>query len=234
MPKSILIVPCFNESERLSSKQFKEAASDDFHIIFANDGSNDSTAELLEDLCKDEPFLHFFNNKRNKGKAGVIFDCYQSMDFSEFDYIGYWDADLATPLWEVENMINYAKSHNNKFDAIWGSRVLRLGADIQRSPTRHYFGRVFASVIGLLLNVKSYDSQCGAKLFNQEAAKIAFRDPFMTKWIFDVEILLRLKDFSILEYPLRQWRDVPGSKVKISRDIFRVLKDIFKLWKKYH
>tara|TARA_Y100000780_G_scaffold132772_1_gene119368 strand:+ start:80788 stop:81513 length:726 start_codon:yes stop_codon:yes gene_type:complete len=233
-----LIIPCFNEEDRLDGSAFTSYAkkNKDVRFIFANDGSKDDTAKVLETLSSLAPkTMYVYNAPHNKGKAAVIRDAFLTFDkeelFNSNDWIGYWDADLATPLWEVDNMYKYSRLYEDQIDSIWGSRLLRLGSDIRRSAKRHYLGRIFATVVGVVLNVKSYDSQCGAKLFNYESAKIAFSAPFISKWIFDVEILLRLQDKRIIEYPLRKWEDVPGSKVNISKDIFRVLKDLFQIWK---
>jgi hypothetical protein len=88
-------------------------------------------------------------------------------------------------------------------------------------------------VIAVLLKVESYDSQCGAKLIRREHLEAAFGESFLSNWIFDVEIMLRLKGKLLIEYPLRQWEDIPGSKVKVLREILRVLMDILRIRKKY-
>ena len=62
---------------------------------------------------------------------------------------------------------------------------------------------------------------------------IAFEKPFISKWIFDIEILFRLKDHNIIEAPVTEWKDVMGSKMIISKEIFRILRDIFKIHKEY-
>ncbi len=124
-------------------------------------------------------------------------------------------------------------SENVETVSVWGSRVYRLGSEIVRSPLRHYLGRIFATIISVLLKVKSYDSQCGAKIFRGDILLKTFSEPFLSRWIFDVEILLRLEQKNIIEYPLEFWQDKPGSKVKIFREIFRVWQDIIAIRKKY-
>jgi hypothetical protein len=62
---------------------------------------------------------------------------------------------------------------------------------------------------------------------------VAFKEPFIGRWIFDIEILLRLKNFNIVEFPLLTWSDIPGSKVKIFKEIFRVFGDIMKIRRHY-
>src|SRR5690606_29745873 len=106
---------------------------------------------------------------------------------------------------------------------VLGSRVLRLGAVIQRSALRHYLGRIFATIASNILDIKVYDSQCGAKLFEVNMAEVLFQKPFISKWLFDLELLYRLKLNSpdqffnnTLEVPLRHWEEKGDSKIKIT------------------
>ena len=236
MEKILLIVPCYNEEERLNLLEFEKYSSE-ISFIFANDGSSDKTEEIIRDFIFDKNGMYLYNLKQNSGKAEAI---RQTMNhvldseiYNEYKWIGFFDADLATPIWEIKNFFTYAQTYEISIDAIWGSRIYRLGSNIVRSSLRHYLGRIFATVIGTVLKIKSYDSQCGAKIFKRELCEKSFREPFLSKWIFDVELLLRLEGSNIIEYPLRSWEDIPGSKLKVGKEIFRVLFDIFKIWKKY-
>jgi len=233
-PTTLLIVPCFNEEKRLDMQAFINSA-ENIKILFANDGSSDGTSQLISKFV-DNKKIFLFDANNNLGKAQVIQEAYRYANENELlkdiGWVGYWDADLATPLEEVEQMYIFARNLDH-IDSIWGSRVDRLGSKIVRSKVRHYLGRIFATIVAIILKVKSYDSQCGAKLFTKSAAQEAFKTPFITKWIFDIEILLRLKEQKIIEFPLNQWTDVPGSKVNIKKDIYKVCMDIYQLWKKY-
>ena len=119
------------------------------------------------------------------------------------------------------------------FDAIWASRVMRAGSAVERSFRRHVFGRLFATASGVFLGVRAYDTQCGAKLFQSNVVKDVFSDPFISRWIFDVELYCRLGHDRILEYPVKEWRDMPGSKMKILREFGRVGRDLIAIAKKY-
>ena len=74
-----------------------------------------------------------------------------------------------------------------------------------------------------------YDSQCGAKVIRTAAAASCFRDPFITRWLFDLEILLRLRNRALLEFPLRAWQDVPGGKMKVLLNVWPTIRDLLRL-----
>lgn len=154
-----------------------------------------------------------------------------------FDYYGYWDADLATPFTELDWFFHHAKT--NEFLLMMGSRVARLGAEIHRTVFRHYSGRLFATLISQGLGWKVHDTQCGAKIFKKPVLDLIVARPFVTQWLFDVEILLRLKqEFGdtvknqIMEVPLRKWDDIKGSKLGIM-DFIKVPFQIWKIFNSY-
>ncbi len=244
MKKILLMVPCFNEEERLDFSSFSKAREEillkgiELTYLFLDDGSSDQTKNLISNYAQENQH-QAFSSSENMGKGNIIFKGYQHirphLQTVSYDWIGYWDVDLATPLQEIPQMLLYAQNFGLKnITAIWASRISRLGSDIQRKMYRHYLGRVFVTLTSIALGgTKVYDSQCGAKLFTPESAEMGFRESFISRWIFDVEILLRLNENQILEYPLSTWSDKPGSKVKIFREIWRVSFDLFKIRKKY-
>ena len=78
-----------------------------------------------------------------------------------------------------------------------------------------------------MLHLSAYDTQCGAKIFKLDAVTKAFAQPFVSRWIFDVEILLRLGRHRVVEHPLSVWCDVRGSKLNIPATAFRIIKDLW-------
>ena len=95
-------------------------------------------------------------------------------DTGSFEIIGYLDADLATPLEEIPYLLRF---FDEEYEAVIGSRVKRLGTQIHRKLPRHYMGRIFATLASVMLNIKAYDSQCGAKFFKLETTQFLFEDP---------------------------------------------------------
>lgn len=242
MTSILIIIPCFNEEKRINLNAFhtyfESQGQGSVEYLFANDGSQDRTSEVIKEyIQKFNLAAHWtvFDNPHNTGKAGVIYNAYHSSKkHKSYEWYGYWDADLATPLFEIQNMLKFRELFYPRKEVVFGSRILRQGSKIVRRPLRHYLGRVFATVAYLMLKVGSYDSQCGAKIMSRFMAEKAFSEPFISGWIFDIEIMLRVGENNITEYPLIEWVDVPGSKVKIAKEAFRILKELFLIKEKYN
>jgi hypothetical protein len=156
------------------------------------------------------------------------------------DYIGFWDADLATPFSEVAGFLTIL-DERPEIHIVMGARVRLLGRAISRRPARHYFGRVGATLISQSLGLAVYDTQCGAKVFRaSDTLRDVFAKPFLSRWIFDVEIIARYVErwgrdataHAIYELPVMQWHDVVGSKVK-RHDFVRALRDLWKIRRAY-
>ena len=227
MRKSCIVVPCYNEADRLKSGEFLDWARrrQDLHFLFMNDGSTDGTGEILDRLSRACPEqIRHITMKRNRGKAEAVRLGFLESFASGYNVIGYWDADLATPLETIPRFCELLEGR--EVDGVIGSRVMLLGRHIRRNPLRHYLGRVFATCASLAIGLPVYDTQCGAKIFrNTERLRQVFHTPFRVNWTFDVEILARFllleKIFGgpatrdrFVEYPLERWDDVPGSKLK--------------------
>lgn len=238
--KTIVVVPCYNESKRLRQDDFLHYVeqNDDVAFLFANDGSRDNTLDVLQELTAKHERLLMLDIQPNGGKAEAVRKgmLYAAEQYKP-DYIAFWDADLATPLEEIEPMVKWA---DKGYDAVMGLRLMRLGAKVKRKTMRHYLGRCFATVASMMLKLPVYDTQCGSKLFRREVVEAIFQEQFITRWLFDVELLARYKQRygveqaiqKIYEYPLFQWEDVDGSQLK-SRDFFKAPLELMKIRKRY-
>lgn len=224
LPKIAIIIPCYNEADRLDIYHFIEYAKNNLNVcfFFINDGSTDHTGKVIHKLTSMSPDQFFNKNlEPNVGKAEAVRQGFLEAMNRDFDSIGFFDADLATPLSAINNF--YQQLEQQNIFIIIGSRVRLLGRSIQRRPIRHYLGRIFAIAASLVLDIPVYDTQCGAKLFkNDSTLRKVFSIPFKTRWLFDVEILGRYKLITtdyigdhIIEYPLESWKDVKGSKIKL-------------------
>lgn len=241
--KTTVVVPCYNEADRLEADAFEAFAREtpDCRLLFVNDGSTDSTQSQLESLQSSQPDqFAVLTLDQNRGKAEAVrLGLLEAMRASP-TYVGFWDADLATPLDAIPVFQNILDQRPHLHLAV-GSRVKLLGRKIDRTPFRHYAGRFFATCASLVLKIPIYDTQCGAKIFRvTPIAKKVFAEPFTTTWIFDVECMARygemVSDLSleqiIYEIPLPQWKDVAGSKLK-SGDFLKAAFELNKIRRTY-
>ncbi len=241
-----LIVPCYNEAARLDVQRFRKFLADSptIRISFVDDGSRDNTVQILDEVCRGyESRAGVLRCDRNRGKAEAVrFGICHALKEYEQEIVGYWDADLATPLDSVTNFLRILEEQP-RVEMVFGSRVKLLGRHVERRAVRHYLGRIFATVVSLVLRLPIYDTQCGAKLFRvTPELKQVFAEPFLSKWVFDVEILARYLNVyggnsrhleeMIYEYPLEMWVDVAGSKVG-PKDFFTAFVDVVRIQRRY-
>ena len=195
MSSAIIVIPCYNEAQRLPIHAFKAFAYAEHpqRFLFVNDGSTDGTVRVLKTLHDDDPERYALCAlPRNVGKAEAVRTGVLLAFAAGPDYIGYWDADLATPLETIPTFCTLLDAQPN-LEMVFGARVRLLGRSIERSVLRHYLGRMFATAASITLGLGIYDTQCGAKLFQASPAmQSLFQEPFLTRWLLDVEILARL------------------------------------------
>jgi len=221
-----LIVPCYNEANRLDAGELRRLVQSrpGLALIFVDDGSTDATLSRMAEVATSDPQrVRVLKQDRNRGKSEAVRRGLLAALADGFTVVGYADADLSTPVDRILDLI--ADMEREPVDVLLGSRVRLLGTKIERRPHRHYLGRIFATIASLALRIPVYDTQCGAKLLRATPAlAAALGTPFSSRWIFDVELLGRLLDggegvagieqTAMREHPLREWRDVAGSKLR--------------------
>ncbi len=247
-PRSIVVVPCYNEAARLRADAFAafldHPHSAATHLLFVNDGSRDATLAVLQSLHARFPTrTAILDQPVNRGKAEAVrAGMLHALAQPGCTLTGFWDADLATPLAQIPDLAAVLAQQPH-LAMVFGARVRLLGRDIHRQPLRHYLGRCFATAASKVLRLPIYDTQCGAKLFRATPQlRAVLAEPFQSRWIFDVEILARFMDLHratpnlmrtlIYEYPLPSWRDVAGSKVH-PLDFFRAFGELLHIRRRY-
>lgn len=239
MPEVCLVIPCFNEASRLEGREILALLDREpqASVCLVNDGSSDGTADVLEALRVQRPSRILVHTLRvNSGKAEAVRQGVRHASAVRAPaFVGYWDADFSTPLEELGRLLDVMATHPGCLMAL-GSRVKRLGSEIDRRAIRHVMGRLFSTLANAILAIPVYDSQCGAKLFRLEAVEHLFAEPFLTRWCFDLEILVRLRNHlgrdpfrtAAIEVPLSRWREVGGSKLgpaqmlRVPLDLLRI------------
>jgi dolichyl-phosphate beta-glucosyltransferase len=216
-----IVIPAYNEEKRLEAtlKSIKKHMKGTYEIIVVDDGSTDKTSEIA---LKNHVTL--VKNHKNKGKG---FSVKRGFLEAKYEYVLFSDADMATPIEEVDNMINTIKHA----DIVMASRNLKDSKILTKQPYyRIVLGKIFPLIVRLLLLPGIKDTQCGFKLYRKEVAKSIALVQKMNGFAFDVEQLYiaKRKGCVIKEVPV-QWIDQKGSKVDPIKDSIRMLRDIIKI-----
>ena len=234
--KTVVVVPCYNEARRINVDEYVRAGSLFDAVVLVDDGSSDATHERLllveQGIARAGRRAAVERLEHNVGKgeavrAGVL----RVLESGAVPQaLAVTDADLSTSFDEMSRLA--ARLLESDCDVLQGSRVRLLGKDIERSPLRHYVGRTSATLISVVLDLPIYDTQAGAKVFSERALNSSlFREPFMSRWLFDCEIFLRARQLGlrVIEEPLERWHArTLDSKVNITsylhslRDLLRI------------
>jgi dolichyl-phosphate beta-glucosyltransferase len=220
-----IVVPCFDEAGRLDPDGLRQLAClARARVHCVDDGSTDGTSAALAGLVAADPGTFALTTLPvNRGKAEAVRTGLLAALDAGAGVVGYYDADLATPPAEMARLVDVLR-RDPSLQVVLGSRVALLGAAIDRSPPRHYVGRLFATASSLILDMTVYDTQCGAKVLRDgPALRAALGTPFHSRWAFDVELLGRLHrgvggagglpTTAFREQPLAAWHDRRGSKL---------------------
>ena len=223
--RTCIVIPCYNEAAWLKKAEFTAFLhqTTDIDLCFVNDGSKDDSEAALRSLVAIMPErMNLVSYPDNQGKAeavrrGMLYVA----GLNIYDAVAFADADLATPLEEIKRLIDIFMREKQTV-LVMGSRIERMGIVIQRKLYRHFTGRIFAGIVSLMFHLNAYDTQCGAKVFASGIIQEAFAEPFLSHWLFDIEILLRLRnshdDYNsiIHEIPLDVWVEQGDSKIRFS------------------
>jgi glycosyltransferase involved in cell wall biosynthesis len=240
--KAALIIPCYNEEQRLRGDLVAAFAEKhpQIDIWLVNDGSKDNTLAMLQALASKNERVSVLDIQPNGGKAAAIRQAVLHIGSTgvNYDSIGFIDADFSAPLEEFLLLADVYEQKRYLIAA--GARVKILGRNVRRSMLRHYFGRVFASFSVTLLRLPNYDTQCGLKLFERQFALQLFEQPLFSKWFFDIELFVRAKillgdkayEEKVVEVPLNCWMEVGGSKLKMT-DFLKAPFEVLKIYWRY-
>jgi len=224
-----LVIPAYNEAEGIAStlervSGYFSQKDYAFEIIVVDDGSTDNTREIIKNLSYNVPGVRLMGEDINKGKG---FSIKQGMLQANGKYILFCDADLSTPIEELDKIVPFFAQG---YDVIIGSRALQ-GPDLLKQPfIRHSMGKIFNLLTRLLGLTRLKDTQCGFKCFSRDAAYDIFNRQRHDGFCFDVEILYLtgLLGYRVKDVPVK-WFNRKDSRVKIIRDPLRMLFGLFSI-----
>lgn len=226
--KISIVIPAYNEEKRIQKclieiDLFCKKRFEDYELIVVDDGSKDKTNEKAKQLKNKK--IKILKNTQNKGKG---YSVKRGMLKSKYPLILFSDADLATPIEELPPMIEWI---NKGYDLIIASRNMKGSNIVAKQPFyRQIAGKMFALFVRIFAVQGFKDTQCGFKLFKEEAGKKIAKLQTIERFSFDVEMLIIAKKlgFKIKEVPVKWTNDI-NSKVNLKKDVFKMFKDIIKI-----
>jgi DNA-binding response OmpR family regulator len=236
-----VVIPCYNEEDRLKTDSFASFLENNsgYQLCFVNDGSKDNTLGVVNKFKEQYDSIIVYDCEKNGGKAEAVRQgMLHLLKDQSLDYIGFLDADLSTNFEDYEDLIKTLSS--TKFKFVVGSRIQRIGAAIYRKSSRGIISKTLNFIIRKIVGMDFQDTQCGAKVMTRDLVEPMFNEPFLTRWIFDVEIFLRMRNkygleeakAMICEQPLKRWVHEDGSKLSM-KDSFQILFQLYSVATKY-
>jgi glycosyltransferase involved in cell wall biosynthesis len=242
--KSLLVIPHYNDAERLEPflKSLAEVLPSHFSILVSDDGSASGQRERLNQIIGQYTSQARESGPRvlpplfveeNTGKGGAVrrgWDYGLGREVCEFSLLAFADADGAVSAGEIVRAERHVRQNDQEIDALFGSRVKMLGRTVTRSLKRHFSGRIFATLVSWLGNVPAYDTQCGLKILKTDTYRKIRLGMQTQSFAFDVELclLLQAAESRMIEFPI-DWHDVTGSKVSFLRDPVHMAIEVVKI-----
>jgi dolichyl-phosphate beta-glucosyltransferase len=180
--------------------------------IFVDDGSKDSTPQLVEELCREtQAEVVLVRHKQNRGKGAAVRSGFERADGA---MVGYVDADLAASPLQFQPFLDDENLRAGK-EILVGIRLLTEEKKVERTFFRHLIGRIYQTYVSNLTGLTVYDTQCGFKLLSTAQAKQIAPKMHCSGFAFDVELIMLardLQDMRIREEPIH-WREQGDSRV---------------------
>ncbi|MDD5530419.1 MAG: glycosyltransferase family 2 protein [bacterium] len=226
-----IVIPAYNEEARIGNTltlvaKYFHARNTKFEVIVVDDGSIDNTIKELENWRSLHKEIRIISNGTNKGKGFAV---KQGVLQAKGDYILITDADLSTPIEEIEHLVYRLK---NGYDIVIGSRGLKTSLIIEHENfLREIMGKIFNFIIRCVFSLKIHDTQCGFKCFKRECGVLLFKNLKINRFAFDVEILYlaKLMGYKIKEVGI-DWTHSKDTKVRLFKDGSLMLFDVFKIF----
>lgn len=227
-PLLSIIIPAYDEEERLPSTiqkilDFVDRQDFDVELLVIDNGSRDRTAAIVREAAREHSNV-FLYQEATAGK-GLAVRRGMLQAIGEFRFI--CDADLSMPIDEV---LKFLPPRLENIDIAIGSREAPGAVRHDEPLYRHWVGRAFNALVGLIAVRGFKDTQCGFKCFRAAVADDLFGVQQLDGWTFDVEVLfIALKrGYSVVEVPIN-WYFFPSSRIRVFRDSINMFLDLFRI-----
>jgi dolichyl-phosphate beta-glucosyltransferase len=227
-----IIIPAYNEAHRLEASitvlaGFLASVPWSHELILVIEKGTDGTLELARRLAKGKRWVTVIGNDVQRGKGYAV---RTGMLRARGEIAFFMDADLSTPLAEMERFIARF-SASPPVDVLVGNRQhARSEILTQQHFLRRGMGQTFNVILRFIAGIRLADTQCGFKAFRRTAREAIFALQKLDGFAFDVEVILLAErlGFAVGDMPV-QWSNAEGSKVRIIRDSCRMLLDAIRV-----
>ncbi len=230
-PELSVIIPAFNEAERLPATLEIVAAyfagrPETVEVIIVDDGSSDGTGAVALPSGRGGQRIAWrrLANAANRGKG---YSVRHGMLAARGQRLLFTDADLSAPIAELARL---EAALDAGADIALGSRRNRKLLRQRQSWFRENAGRLFNRIVRLLLRLDFVDTQCGFKLFTRASADAIFPLQRIDGWGFDPELLFIARRLGLRarEVPV-VWSHSAGAKIRLGRDSLRMFADVVRI-----
>ena len=239
MKKSLIIVlPVYNEEKDLQknlpvlhayAKEHLDAY--DWAIVIAEQASTDATPHVAQELAQKYPKVSYVHLSQ-KGRGGALRHVWQTIPA---DYYSYTDIDLSS---QIRYFPELFRALDNNHQLAIGSRLSNESRVVGRTVFREIISRSYNLLIRATFSARFLDAQCGFKAITKEVVEKIIPHIENDNWFFDSELLILAEKagFSTKVVAI-EWRDDPGSTVRILKTAFEDIKGLTRLffkrpWKK--
>ena len=162
-----VIVPLFNEAESLPvlHEWIVRVMRDNnfsYEIIFINDGSTDTSWQVIKQLREQNEHVHGICFRRNYGKSAAL---YCGFDAAQGDVVITMDADLQDSPDEIPEL--YRMVTEEKYDLVSGWKQKRYDNKL----TKNIPSKLFNATARWVTGIKLHDMNCGLKAYRQDVIK---------------------------------------------------------------
>jgi cellulose synthase (UDP-forming) len=231
-PYLTVVIPTYNEEHRLEESLERVTAylsSRPYHweLVISDDGSEDRTLLIAHTFAEQWPQIRVLPSDENRGKGDAV---RRGVLAARGAYTLFTDADLSTPIEEVESFLPLLQSES---DVVIGSRAMPESRIVEPQPWhRRLGGYIVHRLIHYFVLYSVHDSQCGFKAFRTTAARHIFSLLTIERFAFDVEVLLLAEELGYRTTEVGvTWADAPGTRLSPLRDSIRMLHDMYRIRK---
>ncbi len=220
-----LIIPCYNEADRFhlliqGLLEFDKKWASPYELVLVNDGSSDSTGNLIDTL-DTSGFQHMksFQKVLLPKNVGKGFALRAGMMTARGDFLLTLDADMAA---KPAELIRWREAFDGE---LYSPKRIVIASrrhddsQIDAKPLRRILGNLLNHVVRLLTSLKIKDTQCGFKLYPRVVGQRLFGELREPGWAHDIEIILRAKQegIEVISMPI-EWTHVNNEKINVFLD----------------